>query len=450
MAQTGEKYTEARRALQGSSEDPETEQPPADDPATRGQFGRFTEYARRVIVLAREEARTLGHDFVGTEHILLGLLREGEGIAARVLMSFDITVEQVRADVVRGAGASDDAAAERPQFTAGAKRVLELALREALSLRHNYIGTEHILLGLGRESEGVAARVLLDVGADFDSLRNTVICNLSGTGGRAPSAGAAESAGESGGISERITERAREALELARRESGELGHDRTGDEHILLGLLRERQGLAGRALEALGVTLKQARASIVERVPRGDPATTGERPLTPRAMRVLELALRESLACGALRIGTEHILLALVRETGGQANAVLLDLDADPQKVREEVLNRLSAGRADPPTERSEAGRPTAQEEVEFAKRIERGDPAAKEQMADANIHLVVSIADEFRGRGLSLEELKRAGTRGLFRATDTFDYRKGDRFSSYATHWIRQAIVRALMERRG
>ncbi len=129
-------------------------------------FERFTERARQVVVLAQEEARTLKHNYIGTEHILLGLLREEEGLAARVLESLDITVERVRAQVVRIVGSGEEVTSGQIPFTPRAKKVLELALREALSLGHNYIGTEHILLGLVRENEGVAARILLDFDAD--------------------------------------------------------------------------------------------------------------------------------------------------------------------------------------------------------------------------------------------------------------------------------------------
>src|SRR5512135_1797031 len=147
-------------------------------------FERFTERARQVVVLAQDEARALKHNYIGTEHILLGLLREEEGLAARVLESLDITVEEVRAQVARIVGQGDEVTTGQIPFTPRAKKVLELALREALSLGHNYIGTEHILLGLVRENEGVAARILLDFDADADKIRNEVIRMLSGPGGR--------------------------------------------------------------------------------------------------------------------------------------------------------------------------------------------------------------------------------------------------------------------------
>ncbi len=142
-----------------------------------------------MVVLAQEEARTLKHNYIGTEHILLGLLREEEGLAARVLESLDITVERVRAQVVRIVGSGEEVTSGQIPFTPRAKKVLELALREALSLGHNYIGTEHILLGLVRENEGVAARILLDFDADSEKIRNEVIRMLSGPGGRRQGAG---------------------------------------------------------------------------------------------------------------------------------------------------------------------------------------------------------------------------------------------------------------------
>jgi Clp amino terminal domain, pathogenicity island component/UvrB/uvrC motif len=144
-------------------------------------FERFTERARQVVVLAQDEARALKHNYIGTEHILLGLLREEQGLAARVLESLDVTVEDVRALVARIVGQGDEITTGQIPFTPRAKKVLELSLREAISLGHDYIGTEHILLGLVRENEGVAARILLDFDADVDKVRNEIIHMLSGT-----------------------------------------------------------------------------------------------------------------------------------------------------------------------------------------------------------------------------------------------------------------------------
>ena len=186
-------------------------------------FERFTERARQVVVLAQDEARALKHNYIGTEHILLGLLREEEGLAARVLESLDITVEEVRAQVARIVGQGDEVTTGQIPFTPRAKKVLELALREALSLGHNYIGTEHILLGLVRENEGVAARILLDFDADAEKIRNEIIRMLSGPGRR-----------QSGQPAQRAPGREGEELEAPRPvrpqpdEAGDRGQARPG------------------------------------------------------------------------------------------------------------------------------------------------------------------------------------------------------------------------------
>jgi ATP-dependent Clp protease ATP-binding subunit ClpC len=143
-------------------------------------FERFTDRARRVLVLAQEEARLLNHNFIGTEHILLGLIHEGEGVAAKALESLGISLEAVREKVEETIGPAGSSTTGSPPFTPRAKKVLELSLREALQLGHNYIGTEHMLLGLVREGEGVAAQVLVNLGADLSRVRQQVIQLLSG------------------------------------------------------------------------------------------------------------------------------------------------------------------------------------------------------------------------------------------------------------------------------
>ena len=149
-------------------------------------FERFTDRARRVVVLAQEEARMLNHNYIGTEHILLGLIHEGEGVAAKSLESLGISLEAVRSQVEEIIGQGQQAPSGHIPFTPRAKKVLELSLREALQLGHNYIGTEHILLGLIREGEGVAAQVLVKLGADLNRVRQQVIQLLSGYQGKEP------------------------------------------------------------------------------------------------------------------------------------------------------------------------------------------------------------------------------------------------------------------------
>jgi ATP-dependent Clp protease ATP-binding subunit ClpC len=166
-------------------------------------FERFTDRARRVVVLAQEEARLLNHNYIGTEHILLGLIHEGEGVAAKALESLGISLEAVRAQVEEIIGHGGSAPSGHIPFTPRAKKVLELSLREALQLGHNYIGTEHILLGLIREGEGVAAQVLVKLGADLSRVRQQVIQLLSGyAGGKegAPAGGGSSESTPSGSL----------------------------------------------------------------------------------------------------------------------------------------------------------------------------------------------------------------------------------------------------------
>jgi ATP-dependent Clp protease ATP-binding subunit ClpC len=189
-------------------------------------FERFTDRARRVVVLAQEEARLLNHSYIGTEHILLGLIHEGEGVAAKALESLGISLEAVRAQVEEIIGQGGSSPSGHIPFTPRAKKVLELSLREALQLGHNYIGTEHILLGLIREGEGVAAQVLVKLGADLSRVRQQVIQLLSGYQGPqgkgepaaagAPIGGSKDEPGDKGGsqildqFGRNLTQQARE------------------------------------------------------------------------------------------------------------------------------------------------------------------------------------------------------------------------------------------------
>ncbi len=215
-------------------------------------FERFTERARQVVVLAQEEARELRHSYIGTEHELLGLLREEQGLAAAVLDSLGVTVEAVRDGIKRIVGPGDDVVHGQIPFTPRAKKVLELALREALSLRHNYIGTEHILLGLVRENEGVAMRILLDLNVTGEQIRDGVI--------RAMSGGAAAGRAQSGQPS--LTHLAE--YQLPSRDAGEmlsrierqiqvfLGREPdNGDLLVILSALPE--GVVARTLSELGI-----------------------------------------------------------------------------------------------------------------------------------------------------------------------------------------------------
>ncbi|WP_286688723.1 Clp protease N-terminal domain-containing protein, partial [Corynebacterium sp. S5S1] len=163
-------------------------------------FERFTDRARRVIVLAQEEARMLNHNYIGTEHILLGLIHEGEGVAAKALESMDISLDDVRNEVEEIIGQGSQPHSGHIPFTPRAKKVLELSLREGLQMGHKYIGTEFLLLGLIREGEGVAAQVLTKLGADLPRVRQQVIQLLSGyEGGNQDGSGSGSSSAPGGG-----------------------------------------------------------------------------------------------------------------------------------------------------------------------------------------------------------------------------------------------------------
>src|SRR5579875_3426369 len=191
---------------------------PGSEPRRRRSvFERFTDRARRVLVLAQEEARMLNHSFIGTEHILLGLIHEGEGVAAKALESLGITLEAVREKVEETIGMAGSAPSGSPPFTPRAKKVLELSLREALQLGHSYIGTEHMLLGLVREGEGVAAQVLVSLGADLSRVRNQVIQLMSGYQGKeAVGAGSGQAASETPSGSPVLDQFGRNLTQLAR------------------------------------------------------------------------------------------------------------------------------------------------------------------------------------------------------------------------------------------
>ncbi len=194
-------------------------------------FERFTDRARRVVVLAQEEARLLNHSYIGTEHILLGLIHEGEGVAAKALESLGISLEAVRAQVEEIIGQGGSSPSGHIPFTPRAKKVLELSLREALQLGHNYIGTEHILLGLIREGEGVAAQVLVKLGADLSRVRQQVIQLLSGYQGPAGKADS-QSSGSSGGKDEQGEKGGSQILDQFGRNLTQLARERKLDPMI--------------------------------------------------------------------------------------------------------------------------------------------------------------------------------------------------------------------------
>ena len=228
-------------------------------------FERFTSRARHVVVLAQEEARRLNHNYIGTEHILLGLLGEPDGVAGQALQRFGMSLETTRAEVTAVVSAGSVAPSGHIPFTPRAKKTLELALREALQLHHNYLGTEHILLGLMREGEGVAAQVLRQH-ADLTAIRTAVVDLVPAAaaettrGRRWLRRRVPEAPGEPGAGAEQAVLTATPAADMTLSEAARLAGERpVGSHHLLLAALADPDTAAARALAALGVDLDQAK-----------------------------------------------------------------------------------------------------------------------------------------------------------------------------------------------
>src|SRR6478672_2666251 len=217
------------------------------------KFDKFTERARKVLTLAQEEAQRFNHNYIGTEHLLLGLVREGDGVAARVLNNMGVQLPKVRSAVEFIIGRGEGAVIGDIGLTPRAKKVLELAVDEGRRLNHHYIGTEHLLLGLVREGEGIAAGVLESLGVNLEKVRAQVmqVVNQSSSSyNQQPKQSTKDpaTAPPAYGFT-RFTQRARRSLVLAEVEAKRFNHSNIGTEHLLLGLIREGDGVAARILD---------------------------------------------------------------------------------------------------------------------------------------------------------------------------------------------------------
>jgi ATP-dependent Clp protease ATP-binding subunit ClpA len=369
-------------------------------------FERFTDRARRVVVLSQEEARLLGHNYIGTEHILLGLVHEGEGVAARSLEALGVDLANVRRKVEDVIGEKDAQPSGHIPFTPRAKKVLELSLREALQLGHNYIGTEHVLLGLVREGEGVGARVLVALGADLSAVRSKVMEVLAGgvpsaarpvatsyarrmqfAAGLRAAAGArpallrAEMLERSVDriVFRRFTVSAARVLLLAESETMRLGHPEVRVAHLLLGLVVEGEGRAARALGAAGVDLGRARSAVEQVLGTAGGMGGGIDGYADDLLAAIEWALVEALASGPASVGgeggeggeggpagasdeqidTEELLLGVLSRAerhDGVADAVFAALGVSPADVRRALGELPPDAPAAPDEEPSDQG----------------------------------------------------------------------------------------------
>jgi ATP-dependent Clp protease ATP-binding subunit ClpA len=224
-------------------------------------FERFTDRARRAVVLAQEEARLLDHNYIGTEHLLLGLLHEGEGIGGQVLTSLGLRLDAVRHEVEEFIGETSSSPSAHMPFTPRAKRSLEYALREALDLQHSYIGTEHMLLGLLREGEGVSTQVLVALHVDPPGVRQKVLQAI------------AESPPDAAPYEVVSTHVVSEALHRMVNDALERGHTKLGSEHLLLWILQNSESGAVRALQAEGVDLAALQSRLEQMLEEGSGTT---------------------------------------------------------------------------------------------------------------------------------------------------------------------------------
>jgi len=301
-------------------------------------FERFTDRARGVVVCAQEEARRLNHGYIGTEHLLLGLVREADGIAAQALGRLGLSLDVVRTRLEEIVGKGPSAPSGHMPFTPRAKKVLELSLREALQFGHDYIGTEHILLGIVREGEGVAAQILAQLGVDRSRVREGVIQLLSGNAPPAPSGPRTQRADTPAGA---------QAKEEARRLAGD---GPVGTQHVLSAIMRDHSSLGATALAALGVTPDALEAELARLSPQG---TSDEFPEEAGARRT-RIEVRDDgvavvLEDAALRDRLARALDddAKVLRAGHPATATFPALWQDVTRHLADIAGRLDAQDAD-------------------------------------------------------------------------------------------------------
>ncbi len=297
----------------------------------RDKFGKFTERARKVLSLAQEEAQRFQHNYIGTEHLLLGLVREGEGVAAKVLNNLGVDLNKVRSTVEFIIGRGDRIVLGEIGLTPRAKKVIELAVDEARRLDHHYIGTEHLLLGLVREGEGIASGVLESLGVNLERVRTQTIMVLSHAEGT-PAEGSTEKP------TPRPAEAFGKVIQLAQEEAQHFQHDHVGTEHLLLGLLREGDGIAAKVLSNLGVELDKLRMAVELISWHGDYKHSGVVELNRRAGEVLAQAAFEASYFKHDYISTEHLLLGLTRIEESFAAAALQSISISMKKVRIAVI----------------------------------------------------------------------------------------------------------------
>jgi ATP-dependent Clp protease ATP-binding subunit ClpA len=315
-----------------------------------GPFDRFNDRAKRVLALAQDEAIRFNHNYIGVEHLLLGLVREGEGVAARVLDSFGVELSKVRTAVEFVVGRGDSSTTpSQITLSPRTKKVIELAIDEARQLGHSGVATEHLLLGIVREGQSIASGVLESLGVEPKKVRHQVIATL---GQSAPGAGVIH-VGEPSDTravtasprKERdlLTDATRRVVTLAQNEAIGLGHTWLGTEHLVLGLLSANRTAAQDALRSLGLTLDAVRERVSTL-----PAPPAEWKTSDLAMSPLTMRLLEGWLLGQHSITPEALLNRIVKENESQGAQLLIALGATKENVQDAIGKAI--GMSPPPS----------------------------------------------------------------------------------------------------
>jgi ATP-dependent Clp protease ATP-binding subunit ClpA len=301
------------------------------------RFNAFAERARTVLRLAQEEAQRFNHNYIGTEHLLLGLVRDQATVAGRVLLSLGVELNKVRNAIEFIIGRGDRPVAGDIGLTPRAKKVIELAVDEAERLGDQAVGSEHLLLGLVREGEGIGAGLLEELGIGLDQVRSAVVAGLATPGTvRLPAPLRAEP----------LTRRARAAIEQALLVARWYFHPQVDTEHLLLGLLRERGGIAAEALRPLGVDLARAQEQFEARAQARSSEAGAPIGFSLAALAAIERAGWEARQRGHRPAGTGHLLLGLLSVPEGHAAPLLERLGIGAEAVRSVIEPLLARDEA--------------------------------------------------------------------------------------------------------
>jgi ATP-dependent Clp protease ATP-binding subunit ClpA len=298
-----------------------------------GPFDRFNDRAKRVLALAQDEAIRFNHNYIGVEHLLLGLVREGQGVAARVLESMGVELSRVRTAVEFKIGRGDSTTSPSEiTLSPRTKKVIELSTEEARKLGHGHVGTEHLLLGIVREGGGIAGEILQSLGVELEKVRQQVTATIGQTA--APGTPRVNTYTFLGHEVERPTERmddvTRRVIALSENEAIGLGQTWVGTEHLVLGLISANGSIPQRALTELGLTTDKIRERVAKVPSPGPEWQTQQVTMTPRAKRLLGEVARHS---GSGGVRSESLLLGIVRDPESSGAKILSALNVTPELI---------------------------------------------------------------------------------------------------------------------